>query len=803
MATTPSSFASRLQLGRGVRERYLADLGRALVLVASEIETRLTELMGESAASQETQLRREAWSAYQQAQTPWVDLTQQAWRHSLSPTSEARLSVPVALESLELQGTDVVESKIQASRMLLEVEESVASEFNDVRVRLKRLERLEELERDDPMRPQVLLLLLAEQWSKAGMPAQSWSLVSAVVQRTLMEHMKQAFRQANATLIQSGVLPVIELRDRVKAPTASEGAPRNTPRDAPAATAPGGLSTQPPGGWTVPQGTDGNPPTSRGPAAATPFWQAQPGSTNGAGERDMAYSTYGMADETRMLTVATPLGRARSRAQGVIGQLKRIFTDNAGADFAATATYQPNTALAQAISAHTVAARVVHEQEGFAGHVSPAAVARLATDLRDSTVALKNKAGTKSEKATIEIVALMFQAILAEERIPPAIRVWFARLQMPVLRMALEDADFLSSSEHPSRVLIDRMGSSVMGFDGTGVQSGAMEAEIKRIVQVVEQYPETGKKVYQIVLSEFQKFLAKFLTESDSTRKVVSVAQQVEQKETLAIQYTIEMRNQLQDLPVRDEIRDFLFKVWAEVLAVCALRKGARDEETLAFKKCATDLVWAASAKPNRTERARVIQDLPPLLLRLRSGMALLAMSPSEQEGHIKSISGTLADAFLSKTQAIAQERIDAMAQRLTDLEDYVSDDVVGDLPLDANSLEVMLGIDASTIEVVSGGGSTPSAAMQAWAAELQLGSWYMLDHNSQRTTVQFAWRSERGHFNLFAATHGGTFLLQASRLAAYLQAGLMLPQEEETLTVRATRDALAKIQANPERLLT
>jgi hypothetical protein len=34
------------------------------------------------------------------------------------------------------------------------------------------------------------------------------------------------------------------------------------------------------------------------------------------------------------------------------------------------------------------------------------------------------------------------------------------------------------------------------------------------------------------------------------------------------------------------------------------------------------------------------------------------------------------------------------------------------------------------------------------------------------------------------------------------LQAGLLFPQEEETLTVRATRHALLKLEANPERLL-
>jgi hypothetical protein len=329
-----------------------------------------------------------------------------------------------------------------------------------------------------------------------------------------------------------------------------------------------------------------------------------------------------------------------------------------------------------------------------------------------------------------------------------------------------------------------------------------MELEIKRIVQVVEQYPETGKKVYQIVYEEFQKFLAKFLTEKGGAQKVVSVAQQVEQKETLTIQYTIEMRNMLKDLPVRDEIRDFLFKVWAEVLAVAAVRKGPQHAETLVLKRSASDLVWAASAKPNRADRARVIQDLPNLLLRLRSGMTLLAMPPSEQEKYVKTVSDTLADAFLSKTQAIPQAQIEAMAKRLGNLEDFVSEDGMGDLPLDAESIEMMLGIEASALEVVANGGSKPTAAMLAWAQELQLGAWFTLDHNKQVTQVQFAWRSDRKHLNLFASTSGKSFLIQAGRLAAYLQAGLLLPQEEEALTVRATRDAMAKLEANPERLL-
>jgi urease accessory protein UreE len=91
---------------------------------------------------------------------------------------------------------------------------------------------------------------------------------------------------------------------------------------------------------------------------------------------------------------------------------------------------------------------------------------------------------------------------------------------------------------------------------------------------------------------------------------------------------------------------------------------------------------------------------------------------------------------------------------------------------------------------------------MLAWALELQTGLWFSLDHNGSVKQVQYAWRSQRRQLHLFAAMDGSSYLIQLRRVAAYLQAGLLVPQEEETLTLRATRDALTKLNANPERLL-
>jgi hypothetical protein len=103
---------------------------------------------------------------------------------------------------------------------------------------------------------------------------------------------------------------------------------------------------------------------------------------------------------------------------------------------------------------------------------------------------------------------------------------------------------------------------------------------------------------------------------------------------------------------------------------------------------------------------------------------------------------------------------------------------------------------------VVSEGGSMPTPAMLAWARELQVGSWYMLDYRGHNEPVQLAWQGLRRQLSLFVSSQGRGVLFQQSRLAAFLQAGLLLPAQDESLTVRATRSALAKLDVDPGRLL-
>ncbi|AYM94823.1 DUF1631 domain-containing protein [Acidovorax sp. 1608163] len=794
---TNDSLVAQRRLARQARQRFVEGLCTSLPDLDKTVTEFLSALMAQTGTQREMQTRRDAWLLYQQHHTAWLERTAKTWRDALAPHSSSSQGQAVLGSQFELLSDDVVENKIVAARMAITVAEQVSQQFDSLRQRTQVLEG-QDMDSTDILRVETVCLKLVEQWVDAGLPRTDLLTVVDPLQRELAKQVQKHYQAVNVFYVEQGVAMPTDMRGRVRR-TASGGVGGGAESSgasglasqalAQSRDAMAGMQGAPGARW-------GGPASGRGePLLQRPMMPPQQGQYM-APHPGMVGGGYGAA------TGMTPLIRARQRAQGVMGQLRKLLTQPA-TGFDMVKAPPASAALAHALSAQRVQADTYYSGVAtLMEDYSPAAVVQVAGAVRERSVELKKKAVTPGEKAIIEVVALMFQSILAEDRIPPAVRVWFARLQVPVLRVALAEPEFFSNLDHPARQLIDRMGACVMGFDATAINGSALEAEIRRVVQVIEQYPETGRRVFQLVYEEFEKFLSKFLTEKQATLRLVSVAQQVEQRETLAIQYTIELRTMLRDMPVRDEIREFLFKTWAEVLALSAVRDGAQHADTVMFKQTAADLVWAASAKPNRTDRSLVIQQLPGLLQRLRQGLTLIGVTGAEQDAGIKVLTDTLAEAFLSKTASIPQAHIEAMSKRLANLEDFINDATLGDMPLNSESIEMMLGIDASSIFVIADNGAPVDDAMVAWAQDLKPGTWYTLDHNGSSAQVQYAWQSKRKQLHLFAAVDGSSYLIQLHRLAAYLQTGLLVAQDEEGLTMRATRDALAKLDANPERLL-
>jgi hypothetical protein len=75
---------------------------------------------------------------------------------------------------------------------------------------------------------------------------------------------------------------------------------------------------------------------------------------------------------------------------------------------------------------------------------------------------------------TLDIVALLFDFILDDQRIPDALKALIGRLQIPVLKVAMLDKDFFSHKTHPARLLLDALAAAAFGWDASEGHEGGL-----------------------------------------------------------------------------------------------------------------------------------------------------------------------------------------------------------------------------------------------------------------------------------------------------------------------------------------
>ena len=762
------------------RQLHIETLAGGVAGVVQRCCDAAQELTDRSIDSELRQRRREMLDRLVQSADAWVRSTVEGLRQARDarPRPSASGALP---ETMELVDDDTIEREIMASRLALAIMERSAVRYADVAGRIVGLERRADLDPRDPLRAHVAAQTFVDGWRNAGLTVAAWQDLRPVLHAELAQLVDSAWLAVIDWLAERQVpaggdlRPLVLLRTpepplRIEVPDFGKPPPPLNPTGA---SRPAGIATGPIG-WPRLEGLASDP----GRLAS-------------------------VEDETRLQTRAHAL-----RGAAAAGAVNRRLTDlvrGQAPGFAQTTvgarSMSPGLARAMATQAMALRERAARGGSDTVYEPSP----YLLEDLQERKRVLKQAAATPEERATIEIVALLFQSLLTDDRLPATVRVWFARLQMPVLRVAVTEPDFFATLDHPARRLIDRMGACVMGFEGFDISpqevGEALDKEIKRVVQVVEAYPDTGRRVFQAVLTEFENFLQTyFSTHNEASRKGVSLAQQVEQRETLAIQYTIELRRMLNEMPVQEGVQQFLFQVWADVLATTALRHGAQGEPTRVMKRAAAELIGSASAKVRPEERAGVIRKLPPLLKVLREGMSSAGVQVSKQEQYIRQLNTAFAAAFSARPGAIPQERLEELTERLENLEELLPD--AGDLEGDELLGLDLADYDCEDLEVVSEGGSMPTPAVLSQAAELQVGAWYLLDYRNRNEPVQLAWQGLRKQLCLFVSPQGRCVLFQLHRLASFLQAGLLLPAQDEALTVRASRDAIAKLDADASRLL-
>ena len=226
----------------------------------------------------------------------------------------------------------------------------------------------------------------------------------------------------------------------------------------------------------------------------------------------------------------------------------------------------------------------------------------------------------------IDVIGFLFDHILADPKVPPQMARQIARLQLPVLRTALGDPTFFSSRRHPVRRFVNRIASLGAAFEDFGDDSAKhFLAKVRSLINEVVEGDFDQIEVYQQKLAALEAFVAdQALREGQADGDVAALLAEKEDEMRLRQLYAQRLAGDLKDVAVPAFVRDFVSRVWSQVLLRADAKGGPAGELALRLRRAGRELMLSVQPKPTPTHRKTFLAELPKLMQDLTEGMNLI-----------------------------------------------------------------------------------------------------------------------------------------------------------------------------------
>ena len=239
----------------------------------------------------------------------------------------------------------------------------------------------------------------------------------------------------------------------------------------------------------------------------------------------------------------------------------------------------------------------------------------------------------KLDHMVIDVVGSLFDQILSDSRVPPHMARQIARLQLPVLRVALNDSSFFSSRRHPVRRFVNRIASLALAFDNFDDGPGKQLLDrVRSLVQEIVEGDFDQVELYSDKLSELEAFISQQTTEEVQQTGAASTLDNKESELRVQQRYMLQLQAALAPMALPDYLRVFLSQVWSQALVLATRRDGADSERALRYKRAGRDLVMSVQPKGSPALRKKFLMQLPPLMKDLNEGMKLVGWPAAAQK---------------------------------------------------------------------------------------------------------------------------------------------------------------------------
>lgn len=455
--------------------------------------------------------------------------------------------------------------------------------------------------------------------------------------------------------------------------------------------------------------------------------------------------------------------------------------------------------------------------------------------------------GAKLDQMVIDIVAALFDQVLADPNVPPQMGREISRLQLPVLRVALKDQSFFHSRKHPVRRLINRMASLSTSFDE--LNHGGGREFIEKVTALVTEIVDGDFdqiQLYERKLTELEQFVEQqTVKDVEDNAAVAALLSGREADLRVQQRYMQKVQQELADLEIPEFVKTFLSQIWTQVQVMVVARHGPESDQVKRMKQAANTLVMSVQPKGHPALRATFLKQLPQLMKDLNEGMEMIQWAAQAKTDFFSQLLPLHADALKTQpphelTTRLLEDRLKkveqiavpsreeaandpmpamdsgaaplAMASTLTAADAQVAGWVSESLVTEEAKAQAGLDIDLSAgddpdlsnvdLEIPMDGPAPPAAGPNL-VDYIQPGAAYRMLLKGQWKKVRLTWVSDSRTFFMFNQGHHPskqTISLTARTLSQMCVSGRFKAYEQAQLLERATlraRKQLAALNAN------
>jgi hypothetical protein len=238
--------------------------------------------------------------------------------------------------------------------------------------------------------------------------------------------------------------------------------------------------------------------------------------------------------------------------------------------------------------------------------------------------------------ATLDIMAMLFDQILEDAKIPYGMKWLVGRLQIPMLKVAILDKTFFSTRTHPARQMLDTLGEIAVGLPADFDSSNPLYKRLETIVEKLINGFEESLEIFDVLRQELQEVVAQ--EDQRVEEQTRSAAKRMEQRERLGVAKVLardEIKARLRAGPMPNAVLKFLAQQWIKVLLTTYAKRGKDGDAWRTALETMDQLIWSIGSKPSPEERRKLASLLPGLLKRLAAGMQIVGTKESTRKSFL------------------------------------------------------------------------------------------------------------------------------------------------------------------------